>query len=82
MESSENTEKRAAETPDTETVTGEETGKSSTSGQKCGVKATTKIGPKDMYRFQLYHTYVGVTGLLLGFFLFWPWRILSETLHR
>ena len=66
MESSENTEKRAAETPDTETVTGEETGKSSTSGQKCGVKATTKIGPKDMYRFQLYHTYVGVTGLLLG----------------
>ena len=62
MESSENTEKRAAETPDTETVTGEETGKSSTSGQKCGVKATTKIGPKDMYRFNMYQTYTGFHG--------------------
>lgn len=66
MGSSENTEETKTEAPDTERVTGAEASESSSSGQESGVKATTKIGPKDMYRFQLYHTYFGVTGLLLG----------------
>ena len=66
MGSSENTEETKTEALDTERVTGTEASENSSSGQESGVKATTKIGPKDMYRFQLYHTYVGVTGLLLG----------------
>ena len=66
MESSENTEEIKTEMPDAESRNAAEKAESGTSGQGNGVKATTKIGPKDMYRFQLYHTYFGVTGLLLG----------------
>ena len=73
MGSSENTEETKAEAPDTEreqTAEAQENGafgqENAVPGQEGGVKATTKVGPKDMYRFQLYHTYVGVTGLLLG----------------
>ena len=29
-------------------------------------KFTTKIGEKDMFRFQMYHTYMGVSGVLYG----------------
>ncbi len=29
-------------------------------------KFTTKIGEKDMFRFQMYHTYMGVSGWLYG----------------